>query len=534
MSHLARIEGLFQAPWTITLSRGQWFPIMSIVLLFSLVFLWEAIAPHHLDYLFERDKRRLPPGPSGYPLIGNLVEWRYARQSPPTFIQYLSSLASYGDMTTLHMGSRTWVLLNSPHVVSEIISKRGKITHERPRMPIASDIISRAKRVVLLPTSEWMEGRRVMQHMASASAIKAYTEMQELESVQMLANHLFRPKDWFIHHYRYSNSVMHRIILGEGIVKSTPELVELQRITIEFLKSIGDSIIDYFPQLTRLPTWLQVWRQEYEMIGQVHHDVFETWWRPIKQMVDQGMAPPSFARNALLHPSFAYKGDDEQAMYLAMSAISAGSDNTRMILNVLVMVALCYPDVIHKVREEADTICGAKAERLPLISDIDSMPYTCAVIKEALRWRPIIPLVPPHVLTEELTFEGYYFPAGTEFLINAVPVCNAVEESDSFRPERWLNGNEASIGAGLWIFGGGRRTCVGYKLAQTQIFAAFTRLNYCFDYSPAGNYNSHQLQHHVTTEPFPIDLKIRSQQHEKLIIEEATRAGCLEVAKIPF
>ena len=385
-------------------------------------------------------------------------------------------------MTTLHLGTRTWVLLNSPRVAQEIISKRGKITHERPPMPVASDLISQGKRVVLLPTEKWMEGRRIMQHLAKTSAIKTYTEMQELESVQMLAAYLYRPTQWYEHHYRYSNSVMHRIILGEGLVKPTPELTELQRITIQFLKMISESNIDFFPLFAKLPRFLQLWRSDMERIGREHHDIFEKWWRPMRQMIDKGTAPPSFVRDALLHKDFRYTGDDEQAMYLAMSSITAGSDNTRMILNTLVMAALCHPDALLKARNEADTVCGGSAERLPLISDMDQMPYTCALVKEVLRWRPIVPLVPPHQLTQDLEFESYRFPAGTEFLINSIPVCNAVDEPDSFIPERWLDGNESNIGAGLWIFGGGRRICVGYKLAQTQLFVAFSRLAYCFDY----------------------------------------------------
>ena len=386
-------------------------------------------------------------------------------------------------MTTLHLGSKTCVLLNSPHVVSEIISKRGRLTHERPPMPVVSDLISQGKRVVLLPTEQWMEGRRVMHHLTNGSAIKTYTDMQELESVQMLAAYLYRPKQWYEHHYRYGNSVMHRIVLGEGLIKSTPELVELQRITIQFLQHIFFTVPDFFPLLARLPRVLQFWRQKYAKIGQEHRRVFEKWWKPVRRSIDEGTAPPSFARNALLHEDFKYTGNDEQAMYLAMSAISAGSDNTRMILNTLVMASLCFPDALQKARDEADGVCGGNAERLPLISDIEQMPYTCALVKEILRWRPLFPVVPPHVSTQDIEFEGYHFPAGTEFMINTIPVCKHVEKSDSFIPERWLDGNETNIGAGLYIFGGGRRICVGYKLAQTQLFIALSRLAYCFDYA---------------------------------------------------
>lgn len=448
--------------------------------------LHETLAPVHLHFSpFQRKKKwQLPPGPNGLPLIGNLHQWLSARRSPVTLLPYLTSLAAYGEMTTLTLGSKTWVLLNNARVVDEIIAKRGSMTHQRPPMPIASDLISRGKRSVLRPTADWVEGRRVMHHLLNGSVLKTYGEWQEGESVQMLASYLFRPERWHAHHYRYANSVMHRIVLGEGLEKKTAEVENLQRVTVDFLGNINASVVDFFPQLTMLPEFLQFWRGGWERMGQDHYRAFMSWWAPVKKACEEGTAPPSFVRDALLDKETRYTGNDEEAMYLAMSTISAGSDNTRMPLNTLVMAAICHPHATMKAREEADAVCGGMAGRLPGIADIPKMPYTCALVKEVLRWRPVVPLIPQHQLTHDLDFEGYCFPAGTEFLINSFPVAHAADGPNAFEPERWMDGNEASISQGLWVFGGGRRICVGYKLAQTQLFVAFARLVYCFDYAP--------------------------------------------------
>lgn len=396
----------------------------------------------------------------------------------------LLSHASFGEMATLQMGSKTWVLLNSSRVVHEIIAKRGSITSERPHFPVASGLVSRGQRTVIQQTAQWTEGRRVMHHLLNnSSALKQYGKWIELESIDLLAAYLHKPHRWYSHHYRYSNSVIHRIVLGHRLLRSTPELNDFQRVGVQFIQSINSSIIDFFPQLAALPTFLKPWYKHWNNVGQSHYEVFQTWWKPVKQAVTNGTAPSSFVRDTLLHKDTRYSGNDEQAMYVAMSIIGAGSDNPRLAMNTFVMAALCYPSAFQKARNEIDCICDF-ADRLPTIDDIDRMPFICAMVKEVLRWRPVMPIIPQHQLTEDLEFEQYHFPSGTDFLINFAAICQEADNPGDFKPERWLgDGHERSIIQGLWQFGGGRRICVGYKVAQLELFLAFSRLIYCFDYT---------------------------------------------------
>ena len=87
--------------------------------------------------------------------------------------------------------------------------------------------------------------------------------------------------------------------------------------------------------------------------------------------------------------------------------------------------------------DEADSRTGDNPRfRLPCIAYMPSLPFVSAAVKELLRWRPLVPTIPPHDLTLGLAFENYFLPAGTSFVINSAVVCGAVEDPEAFRPER--------------------------------------------------------------------------------------------------
>jgi Cytochrome P450 len=180
-------------------------------------------------------------------------------------------------MATLRMGNSTWVMLNSNRVVQEIIAKRANITDERPYLPVASGIVSRHKRTVLRQTSDWWEGRRIMHHLLSGTALKEYEEVLDLENIQLLANYIERPNQWYLHHYRYAYSIIYHIVVGERPRQTQEQLEDFQRVTVEFIRSINNSFVDFFPVLARLPRLLQPWRKFWEAAGQDHYNVFKAW-----------------------------------------------------------------------------------------------------------------------------------------------------------------------------------------------------------------------------------------------------------------
>ncbi|TAQ91247.1 hypothetical protein B7494_g430 [Chlorociboria aeruginascens] len=430
----------------------------------------------------------------------------------------LRSLGQYGEMTTLRMGSKTWILLNSNRTATEIITRRNKITHERPEMPIASDLVSNGKRTVVRRTEEWREGRKIMQQLLMGPNLRVYAKMQEIQSHELLRSYLQNPRDWSPHNYRYATAVLHRVVTGYPLEKSREELEDFQRVTMEFIASMNQSVIDFFPQLAKLPKWLQPWRKYWATMGAFHLKVFHRWFDRTQEAVAAGTAPPSFIRDVLLHPDHKYKGDNTEALYLATSVMAAGGDNTRMVINTFIMALIANPEVIPRARIDLDKLCG-DAERLPNMDDLNSLPYIAAIIKEGIRWRTTVPMIPQHESVEDIEFDGYYFPAGTNFVVNSIAVFEEFDRPDEFIPERWMNKENSELNAltDFWGFGGGRRVCVGYKVAQQALFIAYARLIYCFDIEPAGPFDSRVLNHGHPAEPFPVKITARSPRHQRLV-----------------
>jgi len=150
---------------------------------------------------------------------------------------------------------------------------------------------------------------------------------------------------------------------------------------------------------------------------------------------------------------------------------------------MLAMIA--FPYTQRKAQAELDTVVGR--DRMPTLADAPSLPYVGAVIKETLRWRPVLPLGVPHAATEDDWYEGMFIPKGTICLANSWH-CNrdrAVfgDDADDFRPERHLDedgglssGPLETNQAGHVSFGFGRRICVGKDLAQDSLFINIARI----------------------------------------------------------
>jgi len=133
---------------------------------------------------------------------------------------------------------------------------------------------------------------------------------------------------------------------------------------------------------------------------------------------------------------------------------------------------IAYPDVQNQAHAELDEVVGNA--RPPTFVDIPSLPYIRAMVKETLRWSPIIPFGLPHASIADDWYEGMFIPKGTTCLqnmrvINYEPDVFGSDAAE-FNPARYLDDRQVRVldgrEEGHMAFGFGRRICPGRYVAD--------------------------------------------------------------------
>ncbi|WOH13218.1 hypothetical protein DCAR_0832727 [Daucus carota subsp. sativus] len=176
------------------------------------------------------------------------------------------------------------------------------------------------------------------------------------------------------------------------------------------------------------------------------------------------------------------KLSDHQITIFLMEMFIAGTETTSSTIEWAMCELLTNPESMKKIKAELGRVVGANKELEE--SDINNLPYLQATVEESLRLHASVPLMLPRKAVQDTTFMGYNIPKNTQVFVNAWGIERDEENWEdalSFKRERFL---ESSIGQSFKFipFGAGRRICPGLPLAHRVLPLILGSLLHHFDW----------------------------------------------------
>ncbi|XP_005515609.2 cytochrome P450 2C5 [Columba livia] len=465
--------------------------VLLILLLLSI--LW------FLVWRTSRVRRRLPPGPAPWPILGNL--WQ--KDIVPLDRTHAKLSSTYGPIFTIWLGLKPAVVLCGYEVVKDALLGHSEEFGGRPEIPL---LVQLTKNYGFVSNNEekWRELRRFTLSTLrdfgmgkSSMSQRVQEEAQHLvKLLEKLEGSTFVPMTMF--RYAVSN-VICSVVFGSRYSYSDKAFLELLNVIgnyISFFLSPVAMIYNTFPNIMHhLPGPHRKALAECEKLKDYIRERVE-----LHKLTLDPSCPRDYIDCFLLR---AEKGKSSlDTMYsnedLVMSVFSlfgAGTVTTSNTLVFFLLVLAKYPHIQAKVQEEIDAVVGTS--RAPSTQDKLRMPYTNAVIHELQRLHKSRIENFPRMMTQDIVFRGHSIPKGTA----VIPVFSSVhtdssqwENPEEFDPGHFLDEKgEFRKREAFMPFSVGKRMCPGEALARIELFLFLTTLLQSFTFQLAVEYKETDL-----------------------------------------
>ncbi|KAL2799342.1 cytochrome P450 [Aspergillus keveii] len=189
-----------------------------------------------------------------------------------------------------------------------------------------------------------------------------------------------------------------------------------------------------------------------------------------REKIAQGIAVDSSEKPSQVLRDFT----DYEVSQTIFTFLFASQDATSSACTWLFQLMADRPEILDKVREENLRLRNGDVSAPLTMELLDNMTYTRAVVKETLRYRPPVIMV-PYVCKKDFPITDKITVAKGSMLIPSVYPATRDEEAypnaDSFDPERWVSGTAEQHPKNWLIFGTGPHYCLGQTYAVLNLMA---------------------------------------------------------------
>lgn len=466
------------------------------------------------------------PGPSGLPLLGNLLQL-----DPPRLHLTLERwVAEYGPLYRLRLGGQQVVVVADSQPIFALLRDRpGTFRRLGTFAPIFDEM--GVAGVFSAEGDTWRRQRRIVMQAFHPGHLRAFFPTlagitDRLRARWDEAAAAGKAIDAAADLMRYTVDVTTALAFGHDMR------------TLEGNDDVIQQHLDrIFPAIARriiapVPYWrfvkLRADREVDRALAAVHAAVKDFVARARARLA----ADPAAAPRNLLEALIAARDEDGSAFTDAeisgnvFTMLLGGEDTTANTIAWALHYLCERPDVQAALAAEVDRVYPSPGD-LADPARLDRLPYVEAVANETMRLKPVAPLIFLEA-NVDTAVDGVAVPKGTAvFIVSRAPATAAAAfpEPLAFKPERWLSDAAGSKPAAALAdaqraflpFGAGPRFCPGRNLAMVEIKHVLATV--ARDYAVARAESGRPVAERFNFVMIPVGLRIRLTRRTSAVVE---------------
>lgn len=416
-------------------------------------------------------RQGLPPGPKGSLIGGNLG------QVGPRRVDFFLDLArTYGPLASFRIGRWRLFLASDPDLIQQVLVTDAKSYVKHFGARTFKPVLGNG-----LVTSEgdfWLRQRRLLQPAFLKAQVQSYAPVMANLTQAMLAKwHSGKPVNLEFEFSSLTSAIALKTLFG------LDDQGDRERID-ESLRQVFDLLTARLDMPFQWPLWLPT------PVNIRLSRALTNVRRVVDGFIAAGRARPR--GSDLLSTMIAAQHDDgtgmsdQQLRDEAMTLYLAGHETTALTLTWSWYLLSQHPAVEQKLVEEWQRVLNGRAANP---SDLAALPYTAAVISEAMRLYPPVYVIGREAVTD-LELGGYRVKRGYTVLMSQWVNHRDPKyfvDPERFTPERWLDGLATRLPKfAYYPFGGGQRICIGshFALMEAAIILSTVGQKYKFTLAP--------------------------------------------------
>ncbi|KAG2032098.1 cytochrome P450 [Suillus americanus] len=444
---------------------------------------------------------QFPPGPTSLPILGSAL----AIDVNAPWVTYKSWSSRYGDMVYTKLFGQDNIVINSEEIARDLLENRSQNYSDRPEIATNELFGVNHTTAFMRYNDRWRLHRKILHQSFRQDVVPDFRLMQVAKTHELLLNLLEDPSGYPKHLEVHAGSIIMSAVYSYDATRRNDHMIERALLALEIIlqemRPEVAAIFSAFPSLLRLPSWLPGMRLKRvsPLAKQLALENLENPFAHTERGLASGTVSSCMVADHLLKLDESNRDSalrKKAVMDSAATATGAGTETTAGVIMNFILVMVLHPDIQEKAHRLIENVVGTK--RLPTFQDRSSLLYIDAILRECLRWHPVLPLAIMHAAVESDVYEGYYIPKGATVTPNVWAMChNEVKypHASEFNPDRFLNadGTLTDDTVGI-VWGFGRRICPGRHLAEASVWSAMVHLLAIFKFSNAKDENGKDIE----------------------------------------